>query len=111
MNRGEVRWFTFRPPDKRRPVVILTRASALQFLDRVTIAPVTRNIRHIGSEVVVGRSDGFAADSAINLDNVTTVPLALLGPVISVLSDALMEEIGRALLYALGFERLQGSGL
>lgn len=45
MRRGEVRWYKFRQPDKKRPVVILTRVSALEFLGEVTIAPVTTRIR------------------------------------------------------------------
>ncbi|WP_407937679.1 type II toxin-antitoxin system PemK/MazF family toxin [Neomoorella mulderi] len=47
VNRGEVRWYSFKPPDKRRPVLILTRNSAISFLNDVTIAPVTSNIRDI----------------------------------------------------------------
>ena len=40
MNRGDVCWYLFQAPDKRRPVLILTRDSALGFLNSVTIAPI-----------------------------------------------------------------------
>ena len=51
MKRGEVRWYSFKTPDKRRPVVVLTRDSALKFLGEVTIAPITTTVRDIPSEV------------------------------------------------------------
>lgn len=50
LNRGEVRWYKFARPDKKRPVVILTRDSALKFLDEATIAPVTSTIRGATTE-------------------------------------------------------------
>jgi mRNA interferase MazF len=52
MKRGEVRWYKFKSPDKKRPVVILTRDSILQYLGEVTVAPVTSAIRDIPSEVL-----------------------------------------------------------
>ena len=45
MKRGEVRWYTFELPDKRRPVLILTRSSAISFLTGITIAPITSTVR------------------------------------------------------------------
>lgn len=42
MRRGEIRWYTFKTPDKKRPVLILTRDSILDVLGEVTIAPITR---------------------------------------------------------------------
>ncbi len=53
MNRGEVRWYTFHPPDKRRPVLVLTRDAALEVLTGVTIAPITSTIRYSPTEVVL----------------------------------------------------------
>lgn len=61
MRRGEVRWYSFRVPDKRRPVLILTRNSAIHFLTGVTIAPITSTIRDIPSEVLL------TPDSALGL--------------------------------------------
>jgi len=59
MKRGEIRWYRFRAPDKRRPVVVLTRDSVLDYLGEVTVAPITSTIRDIPSEVVVGPDDGM----------------------------------------------------
>lgn len=41
MNQGDVYWYTFRAPDKRRPVLILTRSSAIPFLTGITVAAIT----------------------------------------------------------------------
>ena len=51
MNQGDVYWYTFRAPDKRRPVLILTRNSAIPFLTGVTVAPITTTVRGIPSEI------------------------------------------------------------
>ena len=59
MKRGEVRWYQFSRPDKKRPVVILTRDSALEFLGEVTVAPITTTIRDIPTEVLLTKADGM----------------------------------------------------
>ena len=52
MKRGDVCWYTFKAPDKRRPVLIITRDSAIPILNSVTIAPITSTIRNIPTETV-----------------------------------------------------------
>ncbi len=104
MQRGEVRWYTFRKPDKRRPVVILTRDSAVEFLGEVTVAPVTSTIRDIPSEVLLTESDGMPRASTVNLDHLQTVAKAHIGPLITTLSPRRMIELRSACLFALGFE-------
>jgi mRNA interferase MazF len=47
MRRGEVRWYEFQPPDKRRPVLILTRDLVIGYLNEVTVVPITTTIRGI----------------------------------------------------------------
>jgi mRNA interferase MazF len=103
VRRGEVRWYRFAAPDKRRPVVILTRDSVLEYLGEVTIAPLTSTVREIPSEVVLTRKDGLARDSAVNLDHVQTVSRSRIGALITTLSSERMREIRAALLFALGF--------
>ncbi|HAK94163.1 MAG TPA: PemK family transcriptional regulator [Planctomycetes bacterium] len=103
MKRGEVRWYKFRPPDKKRPVVILTRNSALDFLGEVTVAPVTSTIRDIPTEVALGPSDGMPMECAVNLDHVQTVSRARIGGLITVLDTDVMTAVRGALLFALGF--------
>ncbi len=105
MQRAEVRWYKFRKPDKRRPVVILTRDSALEFLREVTVAPVTSTIRDIPSEVVLSEPDGMPKACAVNLDHIQTVAKANIGALITTLSARKMSELRAACLFALGLER------
>jgi len=104
MKRGEVRWYTFQPPDKRRPVLILTRDSALSFLTMVTVAPITTTMRNIPSEVFLGPADGLPSDCAVSLDNIQTISRAKVGALIASLSVERMVAVQRAIRFALGFD-------
>jgi mRNA interferase MazF len=103
MKRGEVRWYVFSRPDKKRPVVILTRESALQFLGEVTVAPITSTIRDIPSEVLLTRADGMPKECAVNLDHLQTVAKGKIGSLITTLSADKMQQVRSSLLFALDF--------
>ena len=103
MKRGEVRWYRFSRPDKNRPVVILTRDSALEFLGEVTVAPITSTLREIPTAVLLTKEDGMPKECAVNLDHIQTVSKGKIGPLITVLSPRKVSEIRSALLFALGF--------
>ena len=103
MKRGEVRWYKFAQPDKKRPVLILTRNSALEFLGEVTVAPITSTIRDIPSEVFLTREEGMPRDCAVNLDHIQTVSRDKIGVLITTLAPEKMHELRSALLFALGF--------
>jgi|SRR3990172_9532658 len=103
MKRGEVRWYLFSRPDKKRPVLILTRDSALDFLGEVTVAPITSTIRDIPSEVLLTKADGMPRDCTINLDHLQTVSKGKIGSLIATLSVDKMQRIRPSLLFALGF--------
>jgi len=103
MKRGEVRWYRFSRPDKNRPVVILTRDSALDFLGKVTVAPITSTIRDIPTEVLLTKEEGMPKDCAVNLDHIQTVSKGKIGPFITTLSPTKVSELRSALLFALGF--------
>ncbi len=105
MQRGEIRWYRFGRPDKRRPVLILTRQPALDFLNEITVAPVTSTIRGVPSEVILHESDGMPSDCAINLYHLQTVPSSRMGRLIATLPDGRMADVRSALLFALGFDR------
>lgn len=106
MKRGEVRWYTFRTPDKRRPVLILTRSSAISFLNGVTVAPITSTVRDIPSEALLTpEEDGVPALCAVNLDNLQTVQKNQFGALITTLSSWRMAEVEQALCFALGVSR------
>ena len=104
MKRGEVRWIAFAKPDKRRPVLLLTRDSAIEYLSELTVAPLTRTIRDIPSEVVVGPQHGMPEESAVNLDHVQTVSKKRLGARVTTLPAEVMSSVADALAFALGIE-------
>jgi len=101
MKRGEIRWYKFKPPDKKRPVLILTRTSAIEYLGEVTVAPITTTVRDIPSEVPLSREDGMPRDCAVNLDHVQTVSKGKVGGLISELSPDKLSELRTALSFAL----------
>ena len=107
MKHGDVYWYTFRAPDKRRPVLILTRSSAIHFLTGITVAPITTTIRGIPSEVMLTpQEDGMFADCVVNTDNIQTIQKDNLREFITQLSQAKMREVRAAIEFTLGFDAL-----
>jgi mRNA interferase MazF len=104
VNRGDVCWYTFKMPDKKRPVLILTRDSAIPVLNAVTIAPITSTIRSIPTEVVLTENDGMPGICAANFDNLQTVPKNNIGDRIARLTSQKMKEAVSAAAFALGFD-------
>jgi len=98
--RGEIWLHHFAAPDKRRPVVVLSRDEALEVLSSAMVAPVTSTIRDLPSEVVIGVDQGLKARSVINLDHVQTVRQADLRSFVGALSAELMDDVCRALAVA-----------
>lgn len=93
LNRGEIWLYTFKAPDKRRPVVILTRSEVIGILHTVTVAPITSTIHGAPSEVVVGPAQGLKHDCAVNTDHLQTVEKHRLSTYIGRLTE---EQIGAA---------------
>jgi mRNA interferase MazF len=101
MKRGEVRWYKFRKPDKRRPVVILTRDSVIEYLGEVAVAPVTSVVRDMASEVTLSTDDGMPRDCAVNCDHIQTVAKGRVGRLITTLTPAKLAELRRAIRFAI----------
>ena len=101
MRRGEVWWGQLPPPIGRRPVVLLSRDSAYQVRLAVTVAPVTRTIRNIPVEVSLDQSDGLPSRCVVNLDDIATIPKALIKRRIAALSVEKMQEVEAAIRFAL----------
>ena len=103
MRRGEVYWADLPLGYGRRPVVVLTRSAVADVRTLVTVAPITRRVRKIRSEVPVGRTEGLGRASVINVDNVLTVPKELLEPnPIGHLGETTGRRLDAALRWALG---------
>jgi mRNA interferase MazF len=104
MKRSEIRWYKFDKPDKKRPVLILTRDSIIEHLGEITVAPITRTIRDIPSEIFLSEADGMPGECVINCDHIQTVSKGKLGSLIIRLGSKKMNEVQKALLFALGFK-------
>ena len=101
MKRGDIRWYTFRPPDKKRPVLVLTRSSVIGYLNEVTVAPITSTVRDIPSEVRLDEGDGMPGECAINVDHLQTVSKDRVGRLITTLSSERLAEVRNAIRFAL----------
>ena len=101
MKRGDVQWYTFKPPDKKRPVLILTRNSVIGYLNEVTIAPITSTVREVPSEVRLDEGDGMPGECAVNADHIQTVPKDRIGKLITALAPEKLVEIRNAVRFAL----------
>ena len=104
MRRGEIRWYRFARPDKRRPVLVLTRDSIIPSLGEVTVAPVTTTVRGIPSEVVLSVDDGMSRECAVNCDHLQTVPRGRVGALVASLPAEKMERVATAVRFALALE-------
>jgi mRNA interferase MazF len=73
--------------DKSRPVLVLTRELVRPHLDTVTVAPITKTIRGLSTEVPCGPQNGLEQASAVACDHITTIPVANLGRQVGQLLD------------------------
>src|SRR4051794_32327433 len=108
MHRGEIRWYTFAAPDKRRPVLLLTRDEVIETLNEIIVVPATRTIRGLETEVLLSPDDGMPAPCALNFDHVSLAQRSRLGACIATLAPERWSEVERALLVACGFSSRSG---
>ena len=104
MRRGEIRWYTFAAPDKRRPVLLLTRDAVIDTLNEIIAVPATRTIRGLSTEVLLSPNDGMPAGWALNFDHVGIAQRARLGAVLTTLAESRWPEEENALVIACGLE-------
>jgi mRNA interferase MazF len=88
-------------PAGRRPAVLLSRDAAYRVRAAITVAPVTRTIRNIPVEVMLDRNDGMPVRCVINLDDITTLPKALIKERITALSPEKIKRVDDAIRFAL----------
>ena len=70
-SQGEIWWA--ETEDKRRPVLVVTRSEAVPVLTAIVVAPVTRTVRHIPTEIPLGEEEGLAVECAASFDNLQRV--------------------------------------
>jgi len=105
IRRGEIWQYSFSRPDKRRPVLVISRSEVIDLLHTVMVAPITSTIHGAPSEVIVGIDDGLKNDSAVNLDHVQTVEKAKLMRFVGTVRPQKMTAVCRALSIATGCDR------
>ena len=107
MKQFEIRWAELPDPIGRRPVVLLTRTAAYEYLTRVVVAEVTTTIRAIPQEVALGRAEGMRQRCVANFDNVHVIPAKALRERIGTLAAKRHRDVKRALGYALDWAELK----
>ena len=96
-------------PDKRRPVLILTRSEVIDRLNEIIVVPATRTIRGLTTEAVLTTDDGMPTVCALNFDHVALAQRDRNGPVLCSLPESRWVEVRRALLIGCGFAEPEGS--
>ena len=69
--QGEIWWA--ETEDKRRPVLVVTRSEAVPVLTGIVVAPVTRTVRHIPTEIRLDAADGLPEQCAASFDNLQRI--------------------------------------
>jgi mRNA interferase MazF len=93
--QGEIWWA--EAEDKRRPVLVVTRSDAVTMLTWIIVAPVTRTIRRIPTEVALGARHGLPDDCVASFDNLQPIRRTFLTQRVGVLGIEELNEICRAL--------------
>jgi mRNA interferase MazF len=106
LKQYEIWWASLPAPAGKRPVLLLSRNDAYDYLNKFVVAEITTTIRDIPVEVPLGASEGLAQRCAANCDNLRTVARSWLVKRLGALPAARQVELKRAVGYALGWEEL-----
>ena len=105
IGHGDIRWFRFRAPDKRRPVLVVARPELLPSLSLVPVIPISTQIRGLSHKVVFDETDWLGKRSALKPEWIRAVSAASLGPLIASLAEDRWSEVRDAVLHVLGLDR------
>ena len=100
LNRGEIWLLQLPNPDKRRPVLVLSRPSLIQLLHTVTVVAITSSLRGSPTEVELGPDEGLKQPSCANLCNLFTVRQRELSTYVGSVGPAKMRQVCSALAIA-----------
>ena len=100
MRQGDI-WFGETPDNKGRPYLVLTRNEALPLLSAVLVAPITRSVRGIPTEVPLGPDNGLRQECAATLDNAIAIRRAYLTAHLGDLGDGRWSEVCTAMRAAI----------
>ena len=100
--RGQIWQFRFAAPDKRRPVLILSRDALLEHLHTATVVAITSTQRGSPTEVELGVDEGLKQPCCANLANLFTVRQSDLTRYVGAIGSQKMRQVCRALIIACG---------
>jgi mRNA interferase MazF len=103
IRRGEIRWFRFGTPDKKRPVLLLGRDDVLPSLSQVPVIPLSTQARGLPWEVALSEADGLPSPCVLKVEWIRIVDRSHLGPLIATLPEQRWDHVKAALLDVLGF--------
>ena len=109
MTQYEIWWADLPGSAGRRPVLLLSRPSAYEYLDRVCVCEITTTARGVPQEVGLGAREGLRRPSVASLDNIQMVPKARLSERIGKLGHGRVVEIKRAVGYAFDWVELKAN--
>ncbi|MGQ0505589.1 MAG: type II toxin-antitoxin system PemK/MazF family toxin [Myxococcaceae bacterium] len=105
MKQYEVWWAELPAPVGRRPVLLLSRNAAYEFLSRILVVEITTTLRGIAQELALSKRDGLPARCVANFDNLHQIPRAALERRVCSLSSRVVE-IKKALGYTVAWPEL-----
>lgn len=104
LKRGDVRWYRFSSPDKRRPILVLGRDSLLQSASDVPVIPFSTQIRGLPWEVRLQPEEGLGVASVLKPEWIRSVAVRELGPWICTFPASRWQEVRLAVLTVFGLE-------
>ena len=104
LKRAEIWWARLPPPDKTRPVVLVSREQAYAVRDLLTVAKVTTRRRGLRSEVGLGPAEGLQRECIANTDDLLTIRMRQLIERIGVIPESRLGELDAALRFSLGLD-------
>ncbi len=104
IQRGDIRWFRFSSPDKRRPVLVLGRPDLIASLSQIPVIPLSTQQRGLAWEVSLSPEEGLPTRCVLKPEWVRSVDRSLIGPWIASFPGHRWDEVRAALLDVLGLE-------
>ena len=104
ISRGDIRWFRFTSPDKKRPVLVLGKPGVLPSLSQVPVIPLSTQARALEWEVTLTVEDGVPTECVLKPEWIKSVERSYIGPLITTLPERRLPEVRSALLTVLGLD-------